>query len=72
MTGMMSKLTLFSVTLTLCVGLLTSPALRTRQEEYASKYHLDRVYTPQLVVDGRFGFVGSDQRVALPAIREAA
>ena len=42
-----------------------------RQEEYASKYHLDGVYTPQLVVDGRFGFVGSDQRAALSAIQKA-
>jgi hypothetical protein len=44
----------------------------SRQEEYASKYHLDGVYTPQLVVDGRFGFVGSDQRVVLSAIQKTA
>src|SRR5262249_12094044 len=50
----------------------SSPQYSARQEEYASKYHLDGVYTPQLVVDGRFGFVGSDQRVALPAIQKAA
>jgi len=43
-----------------------------RQEEYASKYHLDGVYTPQLVVDGRFGFVGSDRRAALSTIQRAA
>ena len=51
----------------------SSPQYSARQEEYASKYHLNGVYTPQLVVDGRFGFVGSDdQRVALPAIQKAA
>src|SRR5262249_53259615 len=43
-----------------------------RQEEYASKYHLDGVYTPQLVVDGRFGLVGSDQLAAMSAIQRAA
>ena len=29
------------------------------------------MYTPQLVVDGRFGFVGSDGHEALSAIQEA-
>src|ERR1700739_1932080 len=38
----------------------SSPQYTARQEEYASKFSRDGVYTPQLVVDGRFGFVGSD------------
>ena len=29
------------------------------------------MYTPQLVVDGRFGFVGSDDAAAMAAIRKA-
>ena len=42
-----------------------------RQREYAS--HLDgQTYTPELVVDGAKGFVGSDEREAGQAIREAA
>jgi hypothetical protein len=41
-----------------------------RQRMYASRLHGD-VYTPELVVDGARGFVGSDQREALSAIREA-
>jgi hypothetical protein len=39
-----------------------------RQSEYASKFHLDSVYTPQLVVDGRVQFVGSDGHQALSTI----
>src|SRR6202167_6004330 len=42
-----------------------------RQQDYSNKYHLDGVYTPQLVVDGRFGFVGSDGREASAAIQKA-
>ena len=42
-----------------------------RQREYASR--LDgQTYTPELVVDGVKGFVGSDQREAERAIKEAA
>lgn len=42
-----------------------------RQREYAG--HLDgQTYTPELVVDGAKGFVGSDQHEAEKAIREAA
>jgi hypothetical protein len=42
-----------------------------RQQEYVSKLHLDDVYTPQLVVDGRFGFVGSDGHQAASAVQKA-
>jgi len=31
-----------------------------RQQEYTNKFHLNGVYTPQLVVDGQIGLVGSD------------
>jgi hypothetical protein len=42
-----------------------------RQQEYTSRYRFDGVYTPQLVVDGRYGFVGSDSREASTAIQKA-
>jgi hypothetical protein len=49
----------------------SSPQYTARQQEYASKFSRDGVYTPQLVVDGRFGFVGSDGREATLAIQRA-
>jgi hypothetical protein len=52
----------------------SSPLYTARQQDYANKYNLDGVYTPQLVVDGRFGLVGSDGQqassVIVKAIRE--
>jgi hypothetical protein len=49
----------------------SSPLFSERQREYASR--LDgQTYTPELVVDGAKGFVGSDQREAEKAIRDAA
>jgi hypothetical protein len=49
----------------------SSPQYTARQHEYASKLSGDGVYTPQLVVDGRFGFVGSDGPEAVSAIQRA-
>jgi hypothetical protein len=49
----------------------SSPQYTARQQEYTHKYHLNGVYTPQLVIDGHFGLVGSDARGATSAIREA-
>jgi hypothetical protein len=49
----------------------SSPQNTARQHEYTNKYHLNGVYTPQLVVDGQFGLVGSDAREAMSAIRQA-
>jgi hypothetical protein len=43
-----------------------------RQSAYAGEFGLNGVYTPQMVVDGRFELVGSDERRATQAIREAA
>src|ERR1700751_3276774 len=42
-----------------------------RQQDYTNKYNLDGVYTPQLVVDGRYGLVGSDGREVADAIQKA-
>jgi hypothetical protein len=49
----------------------SSPQYTARQQDYTNKYNFDGVYTPQLVVDGRFGFVGSDGREASAAIQKA-
>jgi hypothetical protein len=49
----------------------SSSQYTARQQDYTNKYHFDGVYTPQLVVDGRFGFVGSDGRGASSAIQKA-
>jgi hypothetical protein len=49
----------------------SSSQYTARQQEYTNRYNFDGVYTPQLVVDGRYGFVGSDGREASAAIRKA-
>jgi hypothetical protein len=49
----------------------SSPVYTARQQDYTNKYNLDGVYTPQLVVDGRYGIVGSDGREVTDAIRKA-
>jgi len=46
-------------------------AYSERQSEYAARFGNGSVYTPQMVVDGRFEFVGSDERTAARAIEEA-
>ena len=43
-----------------------------RQSAYAAQFGNKSIYTPQMVVDGRFEFVGSDERRASQAIKEAA
>ena len=42
-----------------------------RQRAYAARFREAGIYTPQMVVDGRVGFVGSDREHALRAIRDA-
>jgi hypothetical protein len=49
----------------------SSSLFTARQQEYSYRLHGEGVYTPQLVVDGRFGFVGSDGHKAASAIQEA-
>ena len=39
-----------------------------RQNAYAGQFGLGSVYTPQMVVDGQYEFVGSDERRAIRAI----
>jgi hypothetical protein len=42
-----------------------------RQGAYAGRFGLGSVYTPQMVVDGSFELVGSDERRAIQAIESA-
>lgn len=49
----------------------SSSQYTARQQDYTNRYNFDGVYTPQLVVDGRYGFVGSDGREASAAIEKA-
>ena len=50
----------------------SSRAISERQEAYAAGDLQGTVYTPQMVVDGRFGSVGSDEQRAREAIETAA
>jgi len=42
-----------------------------RQRQYARTFSLDQIYTPQMVVNGRSQFVGSDRGAADRAIADA-
>ena len=50
----------------------SSSAFSRRQEDYARLFGPDRVFTPQMVVDGAVEFVGSDEAKATSAIQKAA
>ena len=43
-----------------------------RQSAYAAQFGLGTIYTPQMVVDGHFELVGSDERQAIRAVEIAA
>jgi hypothetical protein len=47
-------------------------AFTVRQESYASLFHLDSTYTPEMVVDGATEFVGNDSARAAEEIAKAA
>jgi len=49
----------------------SSNAFSARQQRYARRFAQDGPYTPQMVVDGRTQFVGSDARQARAAIVQA-
>ena len=50
----------------------SSPAFSARQSDYANAFRKDTVYTPEMIVDGRTEFVGSDEDLARGAIAHAA
>ncbi len=41
-----------------------------RQNSYGSRFHLDSVYTPQMVVNGEQQVLGNDRNAVLHAVRE--
>jgi hypothetical protein len=43
-----------------------------RQQWYARKLRIDGAYTPQMIVDGTWEFVGNNTRLALKAISDSA
>ena len=49
----------------------SSAAFSRRQEDYSTVFGPDRVYTPQMVVDGAQELIGSDARLAASAIQQA-
>jgi hypothetical protein len=50
----------------------SSAALTNRQQVYGRRFSNESIYTPQMVVDGRSEFVGSDAAAAKKAIDAAA
>jgi hypothetical protein len=48
-----------------------SSAITDRQSQYGDRFHLDSVYTPQMVVNGSVQFVGSDAKSLVKAIGDA-
>jgi hypothetical protein len=49
----------------------SSAALTNRQQRYQTRFATESIYTPQMVVDGRAEFVGSDAGAARKAIEKA-
>jgi len=50
----------------------SSPLFSARQQDYGKAFHLESVYTPQIVVNGGKEVLGSDTRAVQDAIRTAA
>ena len=50
----------------------SSHTFSRRQDAYGSRFHLDSVYTPQMVVDGAEEFVGNSANDARKAFERAA
>src|SRR3984893_15090212 len=49
----------------------SSAALTNRQQVYQTRFGTESIYTPQMVVDGRAEFVGSDAAAARRAIERS-
>ena len=51
---------------------LSAPGSTQRQRDYAQRFKLSSIYTPQMVIEGRQQMVGSDRGAVLDGITEAA
>jgi len=49
----------------------SSPLFSARQQDYGKAFHLESVYTPQMVINGEKEVLGSDARAVQEAIGEA-
>jgi hypothetical protein len=49
----------------------SSPLFSARQQDYGKAFHLENVYTPQIVVNGQKEVLGSDPRAVQEAINDA-
>ncbi|MCU1339426.1 MAG: hypothetical protein JWO19_5007 [Bryobacterales bacterium] len=50
----------------------SSPLFSARQQDYGKAFHLESVYTPQIVVNGQKEVLGSESRAVQDAITKAA
>jgi hypothetical protein len=50
----------------------SSPLFSARQQDYGKAFHLESIYTPQIVVNGQKEVLGSDSRAVQDAIGKAA
>ena len=50
----------------------SSPLFSARQQDYGRAFHLESVYTPEIVVNGQKEVLGSDSRAVQEAISKAA
>ena len=50
----------------------SSPLFSARQQDYGKAFHLESVYTPEIVVNGQKEVLGSDSRALEEAIGEAS
>jgi hypothetical protein len=50
----------------------SSPLFSARQQQYAARFRVESVYTPQMVINGRFESLGSDSSKIYSAIDQAA
>ncbi|HLX92539.1 MAG TPA: DUF1223 domain-containing protein [Puia sp.] len=49
----------------------SNPTYSNRQKQYASILNLEGIYTPQIIVNGRTEFVGSDKATLISSVRHA-
>ena len=51
--------------------IFSDPAYSSRQKEYGAFFHLSNIYTPQIIVNGKVEFVGSEESRLRKTIQES-